>query len=240
MERIRVSEGEIDALLDERRVAAGMVPQLNIAQILVTVPEGASAAEVAERHARAEAARARVRAGEPFEAVAKEVSEDGNRAEGGMIGLRPADRLPDVFVNAVRGLRSGDVRAGTAPHRCRLSPAEGDRAPRRRQLYGPTDARSSHPAAHLGPAASRPGDPPPGRHQAEDRRRHPIVRGGSTRELRGLERDAQAAIWAGSSPGTFVPEFEEVINRLQPGGHVRSGRLAVRRAPDPGTRRAAR
>ena len=109
MERI-LSGAEIDAVLEERRAAAGLTAQLNIAQILVTVPEGASAAEVAERQARAEAARARVRAGEPFEAVAKEVSEDGNRADGGVIGLRPADRLPDVFVNAVRGLRSGASR----------------------------------------------------------------------------------------------------------------------------------
>ena len=42
-----------------------------------------------------EAALARVRGGESFEAVAKAVSEDPNRATGGVIGLRPASRLPD-------------------------------------------------------------------------------------------------------------------------------------------------
>jgi peptidyl-prolyl cis-trans isomerase SurA len=119
-----------------------------------------------------------VRAGEAFEAVAKEVSEDGNRAEGGMIGLRPADRLPDVFVNAVRGLRSGDVapellRTGAGFHLLKLVERRDAG-----NFTGPADAGSPHPAAHLGPAAARPGDAPPGRHQAEDRRRHPIVRAG--------------------------------------------------------------
>ncbi|WP_273878631.1 peptidylprolyl isomerase, partial [Serratia liquefaciens] len=47
--------------------------------------------------------------GEDFAKVAREVSEDGNKARGGQIGLRPADRLPDIFVEAVKGLKTGDV-----------------------------------------------------------------------------------------------------------------------------------
>src|SRR4051812_23868081 len=109
MERIKISEADIDALLDERRAAAGLVPQLNLAQILISVPEGASVTEAAARRARAETARARVRAGEPFEVVSREMSDDANHAEGGVMGLRPADRFPDLFVTAVRGLKSGDV-----------------------------------------------------------------------------------------------------------------------------------
>ena len=85
------------------------------------MPEGASEAEVAERRARAEAARWRAcAAGEPFEAVAREVSEDGNRARGGVIGLRPADRLPDVFVEAVRAAEAG---RGRRPSCCAAAPA---------------------------------------------------------------------------------------------------------------------
>ena len=123
--RIRVTDAEIDAFLQERRAAAGMAPQLDIAQILVTVPEGASDAVVAERRARAEAAQARVRAGEDFAKVAREMSEDGNRAEGGAIGLKPADRLPDLFVAAVKDLRPGEVtpellRSGAGFHLLKL------------------------------------------------------------------------------------------------------------------------
>lgn len=63
------------------------------------------------RHAvvRAEQALARVRGGEDFATVARELSEDGNRAAGGEIGLRPVDRLPDLFVDGVRDLAVGQV-----------------------------------------------------------------------------------------------------------------------------------
>ena len=75
----------------------------------MTVPEGASADVIAERRARAQAALARVRGGEDFATVAREVSEDSNRAQGGEIGLRPKDRLPDVFVKAVQSLKPGEI-----------------------------------------------------------------------------------------------------------------------------------
>ena len=107
--RIRITDGDIDSYLDNRREQLTTSGQLNLAQILVSVPEGAPEAVVAERRARAEAAAARIKAGEDFAKVAKEVSEDGNKQLGGEIGLRPADRLPDVFVQQVKGLKTGQV-----------------------------------------------------------------------------------------------------------------------------------
>ena len=123
--RIRISNDEVEAEIEKRRAAAGNAVQLNVAQILVTVPEGANAEVVAQRKARAEAALARVKAGESFEAVSREVSEDGNKAQGGVIGLRPADRLPDVFVEVVRSLKPGEVaptllRSGAGFHALKL------------------------------------------------------------------------------------------------------------------------
>lgn len=43
-QRIRVSDADVDNYLAQRRAAAGAAAQYNVAQILVTVPEGASAA----------------------------------------------------------------------------------------------------------------------------------------------------------------------------------------------------
>ena len=94
--RIQIPDREVDALVDQQRAAAGVATQYNIAQILVTVPEGASDATVAERRARAEAALARVQGGEAFAQVARQVSEDGNRAAGGEIGMRPAEDRKSV------------------------------------------------------------------------------------------------------------------------------------------------
>jgi peptidyl-prolyl cis-trans isomerase SurA len=88
--RIRISDEDIDKYLEERRQEANADAETNIAQILITVPEGADPATLAQRQARAESALARVRKGEDFGQVAIELSEDGNRAKGGEIGLRPA------------------------------------------------------------------------------------------------------------------------------------------------------
>lgn len=107
--RIRVSDAEIDAWIEKKRAALEQGGQINLAQVLVSVPEGAPQSLVDERRAIAQAALVRVQGGEDFAKVAREVSEDGNKARGGQIGLRPADRLPDIFVEAVKGLKTGDV-----------------------------------------------------------------------------------------------------------------------------------
>ena len=116
--RIKVSDAEIDALLEQRR-SGGADAQINLAQILVQVPENAPQTVLGERRERALAALRRVRGGEDFAAVAREVSQDSNRNAGGEIGMRPAERLPDVFVKAVAPLKAGEVSPGC----CAAAPA---------------------------------------------------------------------------------------------------------------------
>ena len=213
MGRIKVTDAEIDAFIEARRTAAGLTPQLNVAQILVTVADGASVSEVAERRARADAARARVRAGESFEVVAREVSEDGNREQGGVIGLRPADRLPDVFVAGVRGLNPGDVapellRTGAGFHLLKLV---------ERQDRGGFTIQQTH-ARHILLRVS-----PQLTQEAAVRRladiKRAIVEGTKPFEQAARDNSEDASATQGGdlgwvSPGTFVPEFEEVINGL--------------------------
>ena len=213
MGRIKVTDIEIDAFIEARRAAAGLTPQLNIAQILVTVADGASVSEAAERRARAEAARARVRAGESFETVAREISEDGNRAQGGVIGLRPADRLPDVFVAGVRGLNPGDVapellRTEAGFHLLKLV----ERQDRGGFTIQQTNAR--HILLRVSPQLTQ---------EAAVRRladiKRAIVAGTKPFEQAARENSEDASAAQGGdlgwvSPGPFVPEFEAVINGL--------------------------
>jgi len=114
---IHISDADIDSWLEQRRAALAGGAELDIAQILITVPDDASQTVVEERRVRAQKALDRVLAGEDFAVVNKEVSEDGNKANAGEIGLRPIDRLPDVFVSAVKELKEGDV----LPHLVRSS-----------------------------------------------------------------------------------------------------------------------
>ena len=215
--RITVSDAEIDALLDRRRAAAGASAEYNVAQILVGVPDGASIAAVAERQARAEAARARVAAGEAFEQVARELSEDANKAQGGVIGMRPADRLPDVFVEVVRSMKAGEVapallRTGAGFHVIKLV---------ERRDAGAFGVQQTH-ARHvlLRPSAQLPQEAAAQRLQDFKRQ---ILSGAKTFEQVARENSEDASAAAGgdlgwTSPGNFVPEFEEAMNALPLGG----------------------
>ena len=215
--RIRVTDAEVDAFLEQRRAAVGMVEQLNLAQILVTVPENASDAVVAERRARAEAARARVRAGEDFAKVAREVSEDGNRAEGGVIGLKPADRLPDVFVTAVKNLRPGEVtpqllRSGAGFHVLKLI---------ERRAGGDFTLPQTHVRHILLRISER--LPQDAAIRRLEQIKRTIVAGNRNFEQAARENSEDGSASLGGDigwvqPGSVVPEFEEVLNALPPGG----------------------
>lgn len=216
-QRIRVTDSDIDALLERRRAASGKGAQLNVAQILVTVPDGASAEQIEQRRARAEAALARVKAGEDFTTVAQEVSEDGNKAQGGVIGMRPADRLPDVFVETVKTLKPGEyaptlLRSGAGFHVLKLVARQEAAA------FTTVQTHARHILLRVSPQLSAEAAT---RRLAEFKRQ--ITSGAKSFEQLARENseDGSAAIggdlgWTG--PGTFVPEFEEAMNNLQING----------------------
>lgn len=211
-QRIRITESEIDALLDKQRARAGAQVDYNIAQILVTVPEGATVTDAAQRRARIDAALARVRAGEAFEAVAREVSEDANKAQGGVIGLRQADRLPDAFVEQVRNLKPGEIapvlRTGAGFHALKLIER------REAGAFNITQTRARHILLRATPQLTQ---EQAVRRLAEFKQQ--IVSGAKGFEQLARENSqdgsaAQGGELGWSSPGQFVPEFEEAMNAL--------------------------
>ncbi|MFO1218430.1 MAG: peptidylprolyl isomerase [Burkholderiaceae bacterium] len=214
--RIRISDAEVDRFVDQQRGAAAADVELNLAQILVTVPEGASEQQLAERRARIDQALARVRAGTDFAVVAREMSEDGNRAKGGEIGARPSSRLPDLFVESTRALKVGEVtpapvRSGAGFHVIKV--LERREAP----AFRVTQTRARHILLRTSAQASV---------QDATRRLDELKRVIETGQrrfedvAREVSEDGSAS--AGGdlgfvSPGGFVPEFEEAMNRLSPG-----------------------
>jgi peptidyl-prolyl cis-trans isomerase SurA len=214
---IKISDVDIDNLIEKRRNAAGTALQLDVAQILVTVSEGAGEAVVAERRARAEAALRRVRGGEDFATVAREISEDANRAQGGDVGLRPADRLPDLFVATVQGLKAGEiapalVRSGAGFHVLKLVERKEGGAITVEQ------SRGRHillrPSPELSPEAAA-------RRLVQFKR--DILAGAKTFEQLARANSEDSSAQQGGdlgwqAPGAFVPEFEEAIAALPVGG----------------------
>ena len=215
--RIKVSDAEIDEVIEKRRKAAGTSTQINVAQILVTVPEGAADGVVAERRARADGALKRVRDGEDFATVAREISEDSNRAQGGEMGMRPVDRLPDLFARAVQGLKPGEVapdliRSGAGFHVLKLVDRKDGGA------FTVEQSRARHillrPSAELSAEAAA-------RRLVQFKRE--IQSRARTFEQLARENSEDASAPQGgdlgwTAPGSFVPEFEEAMAALPIGG----------------------
>ncbi|HNT38375.1 MAG TPA: peptidylprolyl isomerase [Rubrivivax sp.] len=215
--RIEVTDLEIDRLVEEQRAAAQADAEFDIAQILIGVPDGAGDAVREQRRARAEQVLARVRGGEDFAAVARELSEDANREQGGRIGLRPASRLPDLFLDAVRPLAAGEiapalVSSGAGYHVLKLLDRREGGALRVAQTHARHILLRTSPQFSAEAAALRLEEV---RGEIEQGRRS------FDEAARQISDDGSAAAggdlgWAG--PGQFVPEFEEAMNHLAVGG----------------------
>ena len=215
--RIRIADADIDRLVESQRADAAGDLEINLAQILIAVPEAANETVIAQQRARAEQALARVRAGADFAAVAREMSEDGNRAAGGEIGRRALRRLPDLFVEATRNVAVGQtaaqpVRSAAGFHVLKVLDREAGSG------FKVTQTRARHILLRISERA-----PLAAVSARLEQVRRQIERGDRRFEdmARELSEDASASGggdlgWA--SPGQFVPEFEEALNRLAPGG----------------------
>lgn len=214
--RVRVSDAEIEQFLRERIAAATNAPLLiNLAQILVAVPENATPAQVDQLQAKAQGALARVRAGEPFAKVAVELSDAPDRASGGELGLRPAERLSSLFLDATTQLAAGGlagpVRSGAGFHVLQVI--------EKRRASGMTIVQTRARHILLRPT-------PEMNEQATVQRLNAMRTRIETERVdfaelaRIASQDGSASAggdlgWA--TPGMFVPEFEEAMNALAPG-----------------------
>ncbi|MEG2630844.1 MAG: peptidylprolyl isomerase, partial [Comamonas sp.] len=119
--RVRVSELDIDQYLKEQRASGDTSNMtLNLGHVFIAVPENASPAVIAQREARAREALEKLNAGQDFAAVVREYSDAPEAKEGGVLGLRPADRYPELFTRAVASSPKnsvvGPVRSGAGFH----------------------------------------------------------------------------------------------------------------------------
>jgi len=101
-------ETDLRALYDERIEEFQTDGQLHLRHILFEIPEGATDEERAKARADAEAALARLAEGEPFEAIARELSEDpATRDRGGDLGVVSPDEIASALAEAAASLEVG-------------------------------------------------------------------------------------------------------------------------------------
>ena len=216
--RTRVSEQDIDRYLQEQgQSGQSSPPELNIAMILLTVAENANATETKSVEDKVRELLRRARAGEDFAQLAKTYSQAFDKgAKGGEMGLRPADRYPEIFVEAVSKLPpmgiSEPVRSGAGFHLLKLL---------ERRQAAPTMTVVQTRTRHilLRPSAQLSRDQAAARLQDV---RQQILSGKTSfaRAAQEMSQDGSAAQggdlgW--TVQGQFVPEFEQAMNRLQPG-----------------------
>jgi peptidyl-prolyl cis-trans isomerase SurA len=106
--RIKVSEQEIDQYLKEVK-SQDRSNQIELAQILIELPEGASAEQEKASLDKVLALKARIASGENFESLARANSQSSDKAQGGRMGLKPLSRYPELFVHAVENAHVGDL-----------------------------------------------------------------------------------------------------------------------------------
>ena len=107
--KLQVTESEVDNFIAAEKNAPQTQTEINVAQILVRIPENASADQVAARRTRAEEVAKQLRSGADFAKLAASYSDAVDALKGGELGFRTPDRLPQLFVDAVAKLKQGEV-----------------------------------------------------------------------------------------------------------------------------------
>jgi peptidyl-prolyl cis-trans isomerase SurA len=107
--KIQVSDAEVDTYLAAQKAAAAERVEMNIAQILVGIPQNASPEQIAARKARADEVMRQLRTGADFAKIAATYSDAPDALKGGEIGWRDPDRLPPLFANELHKLKPGQV-----------------------------------------------------------------------------------------------------------------------------------
>jgi peptidyl-prolyl cis-trans isomerase SurA len=213
--RIVVTDNEIDYFLSQQGASQATASEYDLAHILLRLPDQASPEQVDKQRARAEQVLLQLREGADFAKLAVSYSDAPDALQGGAMGWRSRDRLPELFAHALNGMKPGEVsgiiRSPAGFHVIKLVDRRGGGAP---ALVEQTHAR--HILAKTSEIVS----------EADARRklnnlRERIVNGTDFGELAKLNSDDASSIKGGDLgwiyPGDTVPEFERVMNSLKVG-----------------------
>ncbi len=217
--RVRVTDLELDQYIREQQgLSDASAVQINLAHILIAVPDGATLQQATALQAKAQRVQERAAAGEDFTRLAREFSEAPDAAAtGGVVGLRTADRYPPLFVEATQSLREGGVskvvRSGAGFHIVKVIEKRSGGLPGATVIQSHARHILLRPSAQLTEAAAL-------ATLAEFKKRIEAGQADFAQLAKDNSQDASARNggdlgWA--NPGLFVPEFEDTLSALSPG-----------------------
>lgn len=215
--RVKVTDADVDQFLrDQEGSTDAAAMDINLAQILVAVPENATPEQVATLQAKAQLAAERAKAGTDFVALVNEFSEPSLRASGGQLGLRSAERYPTLFLEATEKLRTGaiagPVRSGAGFHVLKVV--------EKRQAGMPGVNIMQTRARHILLRVSLQQREAVAKEKLSDFKKRVLAGQADFAALArensddGSAKDGGELGWA--NPGMFVPEFEQTMNGLAP------------------------
>ncbi|MGB2818944.1 MAG: peptidylprolyl isomerase [Burkholderiaceae bacterium] len=107
--RLQISDSEVDNYIAEQAGIAADAQEVNLAQILLRVPENADATRIEETRKRAEELLGQLKGGAEFARMAASFSNASEALQGGDLGWRSVDRIPTLFAEAIKDLKTGDI-----------------------------------------------------------------------------------------------------------------------------------
>ncbi len=216
--RITVTDSDVDLFLQEQFGATDAAPlNIDLAQILIAVPEGATESQIQALRARTERVLTRARAGDDFFKLVQENSDAKDAGTGGQMGLRPADRYPTLFTEATQNLKeggiAGPIRSGAGFHILKvLTKQQGSSS-----SFNITQTKVRHILLRTGPQLSE--DAAKAKLTDFKKRLESGAANFATlakdNSQDGSAADGGSLGW--SNPGQYVPEFENAMNQLAPG-----------------------
>ncbi len=214
--RIYVSPRELEQALERQSGRANDNTEYDVSHILLSLPESATAEQMNAVERRAEEIYERAVRGEDFGQLALAFSQSQSALDRGKLGWRRAAQLPQFIADLVVPMEPGQVsrpvRTPTGFHIVKLDDTRGGDAP---MVVEQVNAR------HILLRPNEVQDDATTRQRLVDLRNR-ILAGEDFSALASVtSEDPGSATQGGdlgwTSPGTFVPEFEDVLASLKEG-----------------------
>ena len=108
-DKVNVTNQEIQQFIEASQKQGQGGTEYHLLHILVATPESASPEDIQISQQKADDLYQQLQQGADFKQLAMRESDGSNALNGGDLGTRKANELPELFLNAIANLKSGDV-----------------------------------------------------------------------------------------------------------------------------------
>jgi len=215
-QRISVSPREIEQCVADLEGNAAIESDYNLSHIMIAIPEPATTEDVAKARAKADEVYQKLKDGANFGEMAIRYSDAQTALDGGSLGWLKGDELPTMYTDTVVAMQAGEIskpfRSSSSFHivkvndvRSAVQHSEVNQVKVRHILITPNEIIDDATA----------------KQELEDALKK-IKNGEDFGELAKLMSDDPGSASLGgdlgwTSPGTFTPEFEAVVDKTKVG-----------------------